>query len=371
MGLKIITITIWAILNTTALAFGGWQEPVEKISGVWGTGDTNFGIENGETSDRFPSLAAILSNGRIVISDQVNEREVLYNSDGVLIKIVPWFIYQNATKTTNPEYPTYQYWNVQGYTPEGNIWIKIKNYTLKDSSGQIIRTSPTRPLELGLLESKSYKSGSYLHSIRYPDKSYSFILPWESLNAYWRDLAGNIVVAAQTNGKDMVYKINPCGKIMGQMQIPEDKGHVVDQIGPELIGELDYEYGKPIFAPNGDIYAWKRTPDTYSILKWAWVDDPNVSSGPDAPTGLTLMPSTTGLYLTWTASPQDPGCVTGYEVSRATSTGGIGTTVATVNKGVVKYNDATATTGTTYYYKIRAVAGSEYSPYTSEVSGKR
>jgi len=38
---------------------------------------------------------------------------------------------------------------------------------------------------------------------------------------------------------------------------------------------------------------------------------------------------------------------------------------------VVKYNDTTAEAGTTYYYKIRVVAGSEYSPYTTEVSGKR
>ena len=155
------------------------------------------------------------------------------------------------------------------------------------------------------------------------------------------------------------------------MQMPEDKGHIVQQLGVETIGELDYEYGKSVFAPNGDVYTWKRTPDKYAILKWTWVDDPNVPTGPDAPTGLTLMPSTTGLYLTWTASAQDPGCVTGYEVARATSSGGVFSSVATVDKGVIKYNDTTASTNTTYYYKIRAVAGSEYSLYTSEVSGKK
>lgn len=83
------------------------------------------------------------------------------------------------------------------------------------------------------------------------------------------------------------------------------------------------------------------------------------------------MPSTTGLYLTWTASPSDPGCVTGYEVARATSSGGVFSSVGTVNAGVVKYNDTSAAAGTTYFYKVRAVAGSEYSPYTAEVSGKR
>ena len=103
----------------------------------------------------------------------------------------------------------------------------------------------------------------------------------------------------------------------------------------------------------------------------AWVDDPNVPTGPDAPTNLTVKPSINGLYLTWTSSPNDPGCVTGYEISRATTAGGIYSIVTTVDKGGVKYNDMTAAAGTTYYYKIRAVSGTEYSPYTSEVSGKR
>jgi hypothetical protein len=142
-----------------------------------------------------------------------------------------------------------------------------------------------------------------------------------------------------------------------------------EQVEPEVT--VLEGYGSPLLAPNGDVYTWKRTPDKYSILKWTWVDDPNAPTGPDAPTGLTLMPSTTGIYLNWTASPNDPGCVTGYEVARASSAGGVTTTVATVEKSVIKYNDTTAEVGTMYYYKVRAKAGSEYSNYTTEVSGKR
>jgi hypothetical protein len=63
--------------------------------------------------------------------------------------------------------------------------------------------------------------------------------------------------------------------------------------------------------------------------------------------------------------------VPGYEIARAATSGGVYSTVATVDKGVVKYNDATANAGTTYYYKVRAKAGDEYSPFTPEVSGKR
>jgi hypothetical protein len=35
------------------------------------------------------------------------------------------------------------------------------------------------------------------------------------------------------------------------------------------------EYGPPVIGPDGSVYAYKRTPDTYSILKWTWVDDAN------------------------------------------------------------------------------------------------
>ena len=59
-----------------------------------------------------------------------------------------------------------------------------------------------------------------------------------------------------------------------------------------------------------------------------------------------------------------------FEVTKGIKAG-IMLKTTTVDKGVVKYNDTSASVGTLYYYKIRAVAGSEYSPYTIETSGKR
>jgi len=192
-----------------------------------------------------------------------------------------------------------------------------------------------------------------------------------AIDSYYRDAQNKIGVSYEAAMRAEVYKISSCGKILGHVQLPTDEISDYTVVGGEKYANYIARYGNATFGADGNVYTWKKTDAKYSILKWTWVDDPNVLTGPDAPTGLSLIPSTTGLYLTWTASPSDPGCVTGYEVSRATSAGGVGSTVATVNAGVVKYNDATATAGTTYYYKIRAVAGSEYSPYTSEVSGKR
>ncbi len=108
-----------------------------------------------------------------------------------------------------------------------------------------------------------------------------------------------------------------------------------------------------------------------SIIQLLWVDEPGGDYGPDAPTGLTVTPSTNGLYLAWKPSPQDPGCVTGYELSRSTSTGGVYSVLTTVDKGVGNFNDTTALEGTTYFYKIRAKSGNDFSPYTPEASAKR
>jgi len=85
------------------------------------------------------------------------------------------------------------------------------------------------------------------------------------------------------------------------------------------------------------------------------------------PQALTVMPAPAGYYLVWQA-PQDQTSVTGYEIARATATGGPYTAVATVGKGVFLYHDSAAGGGTTYFYKVRAMAGKAYSPYTEVVA---
>jgi hypothetical protein len=172
-----------------------------------------------------------------------------------------------------------------------------------------------------------------------------------------------------------VVKYDSCGKKIGRLDLPTSEyerptQEELDMPTTPLI--VRKEYGPPVIGPDGSVYAWKRTPDTYSILKWTWVDSPDdPQPGPDAPSNLTVQPAIDGLYLTWGASPQDPGCVDGYEVERATSAGGIYTSVKTTDPGVLKFNDTGALPGSTYFYKVRAKSGSTYSPYTAEISGIR
>jgi len=233
-------------------------------------------------------------------------------------------------------------------------------------------------LELGVIKSSLRQSdGNYRTIIQYDDITYSVKAPTK-IGHFTRDISGNLIAAIRLGSRATlhyrVYKYDRCGKVLGFVDLPAN--NIIsepDTIPPRPTPKLTIvaEYGKPMIAPNSDVYTWKRTPKTYSILKWTWQDDPNEPTGPDGPTNFQVQSAINGLYLTWELSLQDPGCVTGYEIERATSSGGVYSTVGTVEKGVIKHTDTTAEAGTTYYYKMRAKADSEYSEYVGPVSGKR
>jgi len=90
-----------------------------------------------------------------------------------------------------------------------------------------------------------------------------------------------------------------------------------------------------------------------------------------APTALRLMIVPDGFKLSWNASPDDPGAVTGYEIVRADLASGPFITVGTVAGGVSEYVDTSASKEVIYYYKIRAMAGSAFSPDSNTVTGER
>jgi len=90
-----------------------------------------------------------------------------------------------------------------------------------------------------------------------------------------------------------------------------------------------------------------------------------------APTQLRLVIVPNGFKLSWNPSPQDPGIVTEYEIVRATLASGPFETIAKVSKGVLTYHDSTAQPEIIYFYKVRAVAGKEYSPYSNVAVAER
>jgi hypothetical protein len=93
------------------------------------------------------------------------------------------------------------------------------------------------------------------------------------------------------------------------------------------------------------------------------------TAGPGAPTKLTLDVVPPALYLEWKLSPQDPGMVTGYEIMRAMDYRGPYHKIATVNKGISHYEDASVSPKVIYFYKVRAVSEDSYSPYSNVAVG--
>jgi len=90
-----------------------------------------------------------------------------------------------------------------------------------------------------------------------------------------------------------------------------------------------------------------------------------------APTQLRLVIVPNGFKLTWKAAAEDPRVVTGYEVFRSDLASGPFIKIATVDKGVLEYIDTTVPREIIYYYKVRAVAGTVYSPCSNTVTGER
>lgn len=382
MGIRIVILLVFFLSASNCLA--KWTGPTEIIHGSWGGSFTEFGLSSEDSGDTLPEVQAVMPNGDINIYDPVNNRIVIYGQDGAFVREVKYILKSEEDGMKRYELSDYRYAisNIQRIFADGRLLMASGGkYYLKSPSGQLIEIYDERPQVLGL-ERDAYTSpdGNYLQVIEYEDVTIRAI-SLVGLEKYFRDQAGNMYGVGKIKGtgaypwRYRVYKYDKCSKVLGHIDLPENKIHEESaDLGTAPVSHVtvEEEYGEPIIGPNGDIYCWKRTPETYSILKWTWVDDPNdPKGGPDAPANLKVIPSLDGLYLTWDVSPQDPGCVDGYEVERASTSGGIFNTVITVAHGVLKYNDTSALPGSTYYYRIRAKSAAGYSSYTAEASGKR
>ena len=91
---------------------------------------------------------------------------------------------------------------------------------------------------------------------------------------------------------------------------------------------------------------------------------------PMAPSALTLSRISAGFLLKWTPSVQDRGSRVGFEIVRASSISGPYVVVGTVTNGANHFRDTTAAPENIYYYKVRAIVGDRYSPYSKPAAGE-
>ena len=385
----IFTVILFCLLMA-ATVFADWQETIEVLQGEWGEADNEFGYYDGEMMDTFPQIFDVLSDGKVIISDDANDRFMLFDKTGLFLKsftapgtgiialtadrlfVTKW---NRAKKMNNIglfNVATEQWQWIDDQNNVGGLsWMNImsedksriilptENGTAIEysSNGEVLNKLTDRPLLFGK-EKRSGKKGSgkYNQVIDFEDTTYNCSVP-DGFDQFRRDNAGYLYGIAHNVGEPShtrVYKITKCGKIIGTVDFPPRKETFL-----ENDVRIDEDYGEPVFAQNGDVYTWKRTPQAYSILKWTWQDDPNINPGPDAPIEVQANPSISGIYLTWNPSPQDPGCVAGYDIERATSANGIYSKVTTVPlnaEQIYNYNDETASAGQTWYYKVKATS---------------
>lgn len=290
-------------------AHAAWQGPVTILEGRWGSATGEFGFRSGDTADEFPGMIAVTPSGKILIGDSFNIRIQIFNSDGSF----------NGTITPKGFPLTYRsatYWPLslfvcgdQSIYTERNEYIQIydftgtlaKNltdldggiisidqkcnfytynpsvsrYSLYSTTGQLIRTSTTRPPELGQIKTQALRHKKYRITISYPDKTY-LLLSDALFMKYVRDKDENIY-GVNSGG---VWRFNQCGKEIAELIMPTNETERIPYKNkPDKSLVLDVEYGEPVVAPTGDVYAWKKTDSKYAIVKWTWKDDPKASAG--------------------------------------------------------------------------------------------
>ena len=357
-GLLTFIIVISFAIETNA----AWQGPTEVMSGSWGSDVMQFGIERGDSWDTFPLIEVVTVDNKIVIADMVNKKQIVIGMDGSFIKEVKWKIKRKSGGRTYYELPEYSFGYVAGYSTDGSIYtVSGSKYFLKSSTGKILKTYKEKPLGLGKVKERSSGSKRYKVTIKYPDKEW-VVISKGACSRYVRDLNCNLYCP----GHRQVIKYDEDGNEAARLTMPERIAEETPARDPgvEPIIKVIEEYGPPAVSPNGDIYTWKRTPDTYSIVKWPW-------QGPkDAPQSLKVASSKTGIHLTWEPPSYEAKYVKEYEIVRSDEICGPFVPISTVSKDALQYEDKDVSEGTTYCYKVSAVKPSGPSEYSNKAVGR-
>lgn len=293
---RILLISILLILTLYTVSYAEFIGPSDVLTTTWGNGNGQVGLQYGDTEDKFPWKLAVSPAGRIAICDIVNKRVVIFKSDGSFernINILETSVAFDSNDALYYSAPFMKFDNTGTMVFEQNvgfdeIYVSMDNkvigydrdkktYSLYSPTGQLIRTTTERPLELGKVKEKKTAAG-YTYTVQYPDianpnitKTYTVSVEGvlgKFMGRFQRDTNGNLYGIFGKN----VVRFDDTGSIIAQMQIPVDvKGErVKDPFGASTRRPIIAEYGEPMIAPNGDVYTWKRTPTTYSIIKWTW-----------------------------------------------------------------------------------------------------
>jgi len=370
---------LFCLLLTTTKGYCIWQGPEEIIVGTWGKESENFGLSKQEIQDIIPLIKGILLDGSIGLTDSANRRDVVYDKQGHLIKVVPWYIHKGDKKIDNPEYEKDRFGDIQGFTSEGNIWFRGgtygDKYILKSlSDGKIIKSYDKRPPELGVVNISDLGEDKYKTTITYPDRTYEFqqAIP---VYSFYRDNLKNIiwkkVIVENVKGTNyQVHRFDPCTKKIEIFNMPRSQYEPMFKEEPKDVPYWKQiyipiiEYGEPMISIDGDLYCSARTKEEFKILKWTWESDS------DAPQDLLVSNADNGLKISWEAPLVDRENIDKYEIYRSTDVCGPYIKLAAVDTNTKTYYDKEVEKEVSYYYRVRAVRDKSEIGYSRKATGR-
>ena len=402
MELKKIVVLCMMLFGLcfTDLSFSEWIGPQNVIVSPWGQAGDAFGIKYGDISDfdDLPGGFDISDSSNVVMADEVNGRFKIYDMNGSLkVLVVPpvdrpekWtinpnFIGSNISLILDKLYvydPSGDLINENSSPKKARFRKDINNvlyiyqaypidrWVVYSSMGELLNTYNIPPLIVGQISRDflTYNKNRVDYTeVIFDDIHIGSIDSDAQLCQYFeRDVEKHIYCVLADNVGNYVgrrvIRYNQCGKKVSSLHLPEKvittlKERSENEGVPDLI-RVDSEYYNPKIDTHGNVYATRRTPDNYSLVKWIWQDSANdKNEGPDAPINLTATDvSVNSVTVAWEGSLQDPGCVTGYQLLRSDAQSGPYHVVAEVYKGNKTAKDSSVEAGNIYYYQIKALS---------------
>ncbi|MCL5878751.1 MAG: hypothetical protein M1428_02990 [Deltaproteobacteria bacterium] len=297
-------------------SYAGWTGPTTVLSGTWGTGTTQFGLEQGDSLDSYPKIIKLNDVGSIGVLDNVNNRIQLFDSSGNLIQIFQTNPYTFAFDSANNLYTAYKgvlekfssttlQWQQTCVSGNGLINISLIGngvvttgypksiYCIYSPAGTLLTTTSTRPMVLGILSQKITGTSHY-KKIEYPDGVYFYY--YTGSTGYFPYDSGIIRINTNLimdvhNGMEpaRVYAFTataiqtPAGQKqqyqlflntswvapLPQYKPVERPSHWPPNAEPPPQG-VAAEYGQAVIGPDGSIYTYDRSDTNYKIVKWTW-----------------------------------------------------------------------------------------------------
>lgn len=312
----LIVLLLFFITITTS-AYAAWVGPVEVITGKWGTAVGEFGFKSGNPEDGFPRQFLVGDNQIIIVSDYLNKRVQVvtpgadikpFGSKNLNLSWEPKTWPSKKIANVGDQFVEAGFGKVQIYEYDGTLQNEFKvesgrfrgidnnsrivlydksskNFKTYSIAGALQETNEKEPLGLGIEKSSRMSNGKHTTTIAYNDSIFTVETPirikniTRDQNGYLYGFGLNGTYKKIQKRSYRVYKFDSCSNPISQIDFPFDRTEIIvhGAGSPREETEVVYleQYGAPVIAPNGDIYTWKRTPETYNILRWEWVDDPS------------------------------------------------------------------------------------------------